>query len=88
MKIGIIGSGEVGQTLATAFLKEGHEVMLGTRNTSKDEVINGKKKILPVKREPLKKQQSLVNCWYCLLPAMLQKKRLNQLVLIILKTRS
>ena len=43
MKIGIIGSGEVGQTLATAFLKEGHEVMLGTRNTSKDEVVKWKK---------------------------------------------
>jgi hypothetical protein len=42
MKIGIIGSGEVGQTLATAFLKEGHDVMLGTRNTSKDEVVKWK----------------------------------------------
>ncbi|HTS43807.1 MAG TPA: NAD(P)-binding domain-containing protein [Puia sp.] len=38
MKIGIIGSGIVGRVLATAFLKEGHEVMLGTRNTSKEEV--------------------------------------------------
>lgn len=43
MKVGIIGSGDVGQTLATAFLKEGHEVMLGTRNTSKDEVVKWKK---------------------------------------------
>src|SRR5258705_5079881 len=43
MKIGIIGSGEVGQTLATGFLKEGHQVMLGTRNTSKDEVVKWKK---------------------------------------------
>jgi 8-hydroxy-5-deazaflavin:NADPH oxidoreductase len=39
MKIGILGSGEVGQMLASAFLNEGHEVMLGTRNTSKDEVV-------------------------------------------------
>src|SRR5947209_17390846 len=38
MKIGIIGSGEVGQTLATAFLTEGYEVMLGTRNPGKEEV--------------------------------------------------
>ena len=38
MKIGIIGSGVVGQTLATGFLTEGHEVMLGTRNPGKEEV--------------------------------------------------
>jgi 8-hydroxy-5-deazaflavin:NADPH oxidoreductase len=43
MKIGIIGSGTVGRVLGTAFLKEGHEVMLGTRNTSKDEVVKWKK---------------------------------------------
>lgn len=39
MKIGILGSGIVGRVLATAFLKEGHEVMLGTRNISKEEVM-------------------------------------------------
>lgn len=39
MKIGILGSGVVGQVLATGFLKEGHEVMLGTRNISKSEVL-------------------------------------------------
>jgi predicted dinucleotide-binding enzyme len=44
MKVGVIGSGEVGQTLSTAFLKEGNEVMLGTRNVSKDEVVNWKEK--------------------------------------------
>ena len=43
MKIGIIGSGVVGQVLGKAFLSEGHDVMLGTRNTSKDEVIKWKK---------------------------------------------
>jgi 8-hydroxy-5-deazaflavin:NADPH oxidoreductase len=37
-KIGIIGSGPVGQVLGDAFLKEGYEVMLGTRHTSKPEV--------------------------------------------------
>jgi 8-hydroxy-5-deazaflavin:NADPH oxidoreductase len=31
MKIGIIGSGPVGQALGTAFVKEGHQVKLGTR---------------------------------------------------------
>jgi predicted dinucleotide-binding enzyme len=35
MKIGIIGSGDVAQALAEGFLKYGHEVMLGTRDTSK-----------------------------------------------------
>ena len=39
MKIGILGSGIVGRVLASAFLKEGHSVMLGTRNISKEEVI-------------------------------------------------
>ena len=43
MKIGIIGSGEVGQTLGSAFLNEGNEVMLGSRNPSKDEVVKWKK---------------------------------------------
>ncbi|MEP6700177.1 MAG: NAD(P)-binding domain-containing protein [Bacteroidota bacterium] len=39
MKIGVIGSGQVGRVLATAFLNENHEVMLGTRNVSKEEVV-------------------------------------------------
>jgi predicted dinucleotide-binding enzyme len=43
MKAGIIGSGIVGRILATAFLKEGHKVMLGTRNISKDEVLKWQK---------------------------------------------
>jgi predicted dinucleotide-binding enzyme len=34
-KIGIIGSGSVGQTLATGFLKYGYEVMIGSRDLSK-----------------------------------------------------
>lgn len=42
MKIGIIGSGIVGQVLAKAFLSEGHEAMLGTRNILKEEVIKWK----------------------------------------------
>ena len=39
MKVGIIGSGEVGQTLGHGFLSEGHQVMLGTRNKAKAEVV-------------------------------------------------
>lgn len=42
LKIGIIGSGVVGQVLATAFLTEGHKVMLGSRNTQKEEVVKWK----------------------------------------------
>ncbi len=38
MKIGIIGSGEVAQSLGTAFLKEGFEVKLGSRDPLKDVV--------------------------------------------------
>ena len=32
MKIGILGSGDVGKALATAFASEGHEVMIATRD--------------------------------------------------------
>ena len=39
MKIGIIGSGQVGQALARAFKSEGYDVMLGTRNTSKQNLV-------------------------------------------------
>ena len=38
MKVGIIGSGIVGRVLGTAFLKEGNEVMLGTRDITKEEL--------------------------------------------------
>jgi hypothetical protein len=41
MKIGVLGSGVVGQTLAAGFLKHGHEVMVGTRDTSKLKVWAG-----------------------------------------------
>ena len=39
MKIGILGSGIVGRVLGSAFIAEGHQVMLGTRNVEKDEVV-------------------------------------------------
>lgn len=35
MKIGIIGSGDVAQTLASGFLKHGHQVVVGTRTPAK-----------------------------------------------------
>lgn len=42
MKIGILGSGIVGQVLAKAFLQEGHSVILGTRDINKPEVLKFK----------------------------------------------
>ncbi len=35
IKIGVIGSGVVGQTLANGFLRHGYEVMIGTNNAGK-----------------------------------------------------
>jgi predicted dinucleotide-binding enzyme len=39
MKIGIIGSGNVGRRLADGLLDLGHQVKIGTRDTSKKEVV-------------------------------------------------
>lgn len=38
MKIGILGSGSVGQTLGAGFLKHGHDVTLGSRDPKKPDV--------------------------------------------------
>lgn len=38
MKVGIIGSGVVGQALGTGFARLGHEVVLGTRDPGSDKV--------------------------------------------------
>lgn len=35
MRIGILGSGDVGKALAAGFLQAGHEVLIGTRETAK-----------------------------------------------------
>src|SRR4051812_36924080 len=43
-KVGVIGSGIVGRVLASAFLSEGHEVMLGTRDVSKEEAVTWQQK--------------------------------------------
>ncbi len=48
-KVGIVGSGIVGQTLANGFVKHGYDVMIGTNTASKREELksktNGKAKI-------------------------------------------
>ena len=43
MRIGVLGSGIVGQTLAAGAIKHGHAVMLGTRDPkSKDVMVSDK----------------------------------------------
>jgi 8-hydroxy-5-deazaflavin:NADPH oxidoreductase len=39
MKIGVLGSGMVGRSLATALLKAGHEVKIGTRDLAKEDLV-------------------------------------------------
>jgi predicted dinucleotide-binding enzyme len=41
-KIGIIGSGAVGQALAKGFIKHGYEVMIGTNSPEKRNILNEK----------------------------------------------
>ncbi len=38
MKVGVLGSGIVGQTLGAGFNKHGHEVMMGTRNPGEEAI--------------------------------------------------
>ena len=38
MKVGILGSGLVGQTLGAGFVKHGHQVFMGTRNPDDEDV--------------------------------------------------
>src|SRR5262245_25526981 len=35
MKVGVLGSGDVAKVLASGLLKHGHDVMMGTRTSSK-----------------------------------------------------
>ena len=44
MKIGIIGSGDVAQSLGNGLVKAGHTIMLGTRDTDKKELSSWNKK--------------------------------------------
>ena len=41
-KVGIVGSGIVGQTLANGFVKHGYDVMIGTNTASKREELKSK----------------------------------------------
>src|SRR2546427_12612740 len=43
MKIGILGSGDVGRSLGLGFASHGHDVMIGTRHPDKPELENWKK---------------------------------------------
>jgi 8-hydroxy-5-deazaflavin:NADPH oxidoreductase len=49
MKVGVIGSGIVGQTLSAGFLKHGHEVAIGTREPGKLKEWSAKNKGAAVK---------------------------------------
>jgi 8-hydroxy-5-deazaflavin:NADPH oxidoreductase len=49
MKVGVIGSGVVAQTLGAGFLKHGHEVALGTRDPAKLKDWQGKNRGAQVK---------------------------------------
>ena len=42
MRVGILGSGSVGQTLGMGFAEHGHDVMLGTRDPNKPELLRWK----------------------------------------------
>ena len=39
MKVGIVGSGDVGRSLADGLIEIGHEVKIGTRDITKKEVV-------------------------------------------------
>jgi len=42
MKVGVLGSGSVGQVLANGFIRHGHQVMIGTNTPSKRELLKEK----------------------------------------------
>ena len=43
MKVGVLGSGEVGQSIARGFAGRGHEVKIGSRTPGKPELTKWKK---------------------------------------------
>ena len=49
MKVGVLGSGTVGQSLASGFLKYGHQVTVGTRDPGAEELRSFQTKTLGVK---------------------------------------
>ena len=46
MRIGILGTGNVGQALAAAWLRAGHDVVLGSRRPGDEELLTGLKELL------------------------------------------
>lgn len=46
MRIGILGTGNVGRTLAAAWLRAGHDVVLGSRRPGDEELLTGLKELL------------------------------------------
>ena len=46
MRIGILGTGNVGRTLAAAWLRAGHDVVLGSRRPGDEELLKGLKELL------------------------------------------
>ncbi|MFF8840749.1 NADPH-dependent F420 reductase [Streptomyces sp. NPDC015130] len=46
MRIGILGTGNVGKTLAAAWLRAGHDVVLGSRRPGDEELLTGLKELL------------------------------------------
>lgn len=48
MRIGMIGGGAVGQTLGAALLARGHEVMIGVRNPSPEELAKPRAQAVPL----------------------------------------
>ena len=87
MKVGIIGSGAVGQVLANAFLSEGNEAMIGTRNTSKEEVVKWKKENPKGQAGSFAEAASLESFLFLLQREQKLKMQLNRLVLRILVTK-
>ena len=45
MKIGVLGSGDVGRSLGLGFASHGHDVVIGTRHPDKPELAEWKKKV-------------------------------------------
>ncbi len=45
MQIGIVGSGNVGQTLGAGFIESGHEVMIGSRDPEKADLVAWKDRV-------------------------------------------
>ena len=48
MKIGVLGTGMVGATIATKLVELGHEVMMGSRTVSNEKAARGMEIYLPI----------------------------------------